>query len=121
MTKKRLFDISKMRHRIRIYGIGRTEDGSGGFTRSDPSGADLIGAYWSYIRPVSARERQWGEQFTEVVTHMAWLRYNTLIKEGMTARRVFGDRTVDYYVETIYDPDNLKEFLVLGLREGGPK
>lgn len=120
MTKNRLFDIGKMRHRIAIYATDRREDGSGGFDRNDPSGADLIGRFWGYIKPVSAKERQWGEQFTEVTTHTCWLRYNTIIKEGMILRRLFRDRHVDYYVEQIYDPTNLQEFLVLNLREGGP-
>ena len=120
MTKRRLFDIAKMRHRIAVYRISRTEDGSGGFDRSDPSLKDLIGHYWGYIRPVSLRERQWGEQFTEVVTHVCWLRYNTVVQEGMTVRRVTTARSIDYYVHGIYDPDNLQEFLVLMLREGGP-
>lgn len=121
MTKRRLFDIGKMRHRIAVYGISRTEDGSGGFDRSDPSNTTLIMRFWGHIRPVSTRERQWGEQFTEVVTHVCWLRYNTLITEGMSVRRNFADRQQNYYVEGVYDPDNLKEFLVLMLREGGPQ
>ena len=126
MTKNRLFDIGKMRHRIAIYGIDRRPDGSGGFTRNDldasgnPDGASLISRYWAYIRPVSAKERQWGEQFTEVTTHMCWLRYNTLVKEGMLVRRLFSSNHVDYYLERSYDPNNLQEVLVLNLREGGP-
>lgn len=127
MSKGRLFDIGKMRHRIAIYGIDRRPDGSGGFTRNDidgrgnPDGAGLIGRFWAYIKPVSAKERQWGEQFTELTTHVCWLRYNTLIKEGMTLRRLFSDRQIDYYIEGMYDPDNLQKFWVLNLREGGPR
>jgi hypothetical protein len=26
----------------------------------------------------------------------------------------------DHYIESVYDPDNLKEFIFLTLREGGP-
>lgn len=118
--KRRLFDIGRMRHRIKVYATNRTDDGSGGYTRSDPSGADHIGDYWCHIAPVSARERQWGEQYTEVTTHVCWLRYNTLIKEGMTFRRIVNDSYVDYYVEKLYDPDNLQEFHMVMLREGGP-
>ena len=120
MSKRRLFDVGKMRHRIAIYGTNRVEDGSGGFDRGDPSGADLIGRYWGHVEPVSVKERQWGEQFTELTTHTCWLRYNTLVEEGMTLRRLFRDRHVDYYVEGMYDPNNLGEWLVLMLREGGP-
>lgn len=118
--KRRLFDIGKMRHRIAIYAISRIEDGSGGYDRTDPSGPDLIGRYWCYIEPVGARERQWGEQFTELTTHRCWLRYNPLLKEGMTLRRTIGSAIVDYYLESLYDPNNLQEFHLAMLREGGP-
>lgn len=115
---KRKFDIGKMRHRVSLYATTRVDDGAGGFTRSDPSGATKIDDYWANVEPVSAKERQWGEQFTEITTHKCWLRYNTLIadQEGMILRF----RNVDYYVESIYDPDQLQEFLMLTLREGGP-
>ena len=120
MTKTRSFDLGKMRHRIAVYATERVEDGAGGFDRKDPSGSELIGRYWCHIRPVTAKERQWGEQFTEVTTHMCWMRYNTLIKEGMTFRRIIGSNQVDYYVESFYDPDQLQQYQIVMLREGGP-
>lgn len=116
MKKRRLFDIGRMRHRVSIYVVTRTDDGSGGFDREDPSGATKLNDYWAHIAPVTARERQWGEQFTEVTTHACWLRYNELVKPGMILRY----RNVDYYIEQAYDPDNLQEWLLLALREGGP-
>lgn len=120
MKKNRLFDLGKMRHRIRAYTPTRQDDGSGGFDRQDPSAGTLIGTYWSYIRPVSSRERQWGEQFTERTSHVCWLRYNTSLTEGMIIQRDVGGTTINYYVECLYDPDNLQEFHMLMLREGGP-
>jgi SPP1 family predicted phage head-tail adaptor len=114
--KSRLFDIGKLRHRVSIYEVTRTDDGSGGFDREDPSEDTLLGEYWARIDPVSARERQWGDQFTEVTTHKCWLRYNTLVKPGMTLRF----RSVDYYIEQAFDPDNRLEWLYMTLREGGP-
>lgn len=114
--KRRLFDIGKMRHRFSVYAVTRVDDGSGGFDRSDPSGNTKINDYWGFIEPVLSHERQWGEQFTEKTTHSCWLRYNTLVKPGMIIRY----DNVDYYIETAYDPHNRKEFLLLGLREGGP-
>jgi head-tail adaptor len=118
MKKRRLFDIGHMRHRISVYTVTRVDDGSGGFDRSDPSEATKIGDYWAHVQPVTARERQWGEQFTEVTTHTCWLRYHDAVAslEGGILRF----RGVDYYIEQAYDPDNLKNFLVLTLREGGP-
>lgn len=118
--KKRMFDLGKMRHRIRVFATHRVDDESGGYDRSDPSGADHIGDYWCHIEPVSARERQWGEQYTELTTHRCWLRYNTLLKEGMTLQRIIGDTTVNYYLESLIDPNNLREFHLVMLREGGP-
>lgn len=114
--KNRLFDIGKLRHRVSLYAVDRQDDGSGGFDRQDPSGATKIQDYWARIEPVSARERQWGDQFTEVTTHKCWLRYNTLVQQGMVLRY----RNVDYYIEQAYDPDNTQEWLFLTLREGGP-
>ena len=114
--KRRLFDLGKMRHRVSVYVVDRDDDGSGGFDRQDPSGGTKLGDFWAHIAPVSAKERQWGEQFTEETTHHCWLRHNTLIEPGMILRF----RNVDYYIEQAYDPDNLQEFLFLTLREGGP-
>ena len=114
--KSRMFDIGKLRHRVSLYAVTREDDGSGGFDRADPSGATKIQDYWANLEPVSAKERQWGEQFTEVTTHKCWLRYNTLVQQGMILRY----RNVDYYIEQVYDPDNLQEWLFLTLREGGP-
>lgn len=116
MRFNRLFDIGKLRHRVSIYAVTRKDDGAGGFERQDPSGATKINDYWANIEPVSAKERQWGEQFTELTTHKCWLRYNPLVTEGMILRF----RNVDYYVEQVYDPDNRQEWLILTLREGGP-
>lgn len=114
--KKRLFDIGKMRQRVSLYTVTRTDDGAGGFTREDPAPGNLIGTYWGNIDPISARERQWGIQFTEVTTHVCWLRYNTNVYEtGL----VICDG-VTYYVESAFDPDRLKEFIMMTLREGGP-
>ena len=114
--KRRLFDIGKMRQRVSLYTVTRTDDGAGGFTRTDPSAGTLIGTYWGNIDPVSARERQWGEQFTELTTHVCWLRWRSDVYETGIVRC----SGVDYYVEKAYDPDRLKEFIVMTLREGGP-
>lgn len=120
MKEQRKFDVGKMRHRIAVYAINRQDDEHGGFDRNDPTGGDLIGRFWCKIYPVMGMERQWGEQFTEVTTHMCWLRYNSLLKEGMLLRRILTDQTIDYYLERLVDPSNLKEFHVAMLREGGP-
>lgn len=121
MSFRRRFDIGQMRHRIRVYATTRVDDGAGGFTRTDPSGADLIGKYWGHIEPINYRERQWGEQFTELTTHICWLRYNSLIKEGMTLMRTQRNANIEYYVQNAFDPDNgMNEYLMLALREGGP-
>lgn len=117
MKNNRLFDLGKMRHRVSLYTVTRVDDGAGGFVRQDPASAPtLIGTFWARVDPVSAKERQWGEQFTELTTHQCWLRYNAAVVPGMILRF----RGVDYYVETVYDPTNLGEFLMMNLREGGP-
>lgn len=116
MKRRRLFDIGLMRHRVSLYTITRRDDGSGGYDRDDPSTVTKLNDYWAHMQPVTAREREWGEQFTELTTHTCWLRYNKLVVPGMVLRF----RGIDYYVESVYDPDNLQEFMLLTLREGGP-
>jgi SPP1 family predicted phage head-tail adaptor len=114
--KNRLFDIGKMRHRVTLYTVTRVDDGAGGFERQDPSVPTELGTFWARVDPVSAKERQWGEQFTELTTHQCWLRYNAAVLPGMILRH----KGADHYIESVYDPDNLKEFIFLTLREGGP-
>lgn len=118
--KSRLFDIGKMRHRIKIYNTVRADDGSGGFDREDPAPDNLYATRWGHIEPVSARQRQWGEQYTEVTTHVCWLRHDATITDGMTLGRVINGTEVFYYVEGTFDPDNLQQFTLCNLREGGP-
>lgn len=118
--KSRMFDLGKMRHRIKIYNTVRVDDGSGGFDRGDPSPETLLATRWCHIEPVSARQRQWGEQYTELTTHACWLRYDEQLDDGMTVGRVINGTEVFYYVETAFDPDNLQEFTLLNLREEGP-
>lgn len=118
--KNRLFDVGKMRHRIKIYNTVRVDDGSGGFDRSDPSEDDLYATRWGFIAPVSSRQRQWGMQFTEVTTHACWLRFDDQLSDGMVLGRVIRGTERFYYVEAVYDPENLGEFSFLTLREGGP-
>ena len=69
---------------------------------------------------MTARQRQWGEQYTELTTHVCWLRYDSQLIDGMALGRVVGGTEVFYYVESTYDPNNLQEFSLLILREGGP-
>lgn len=115
---RRLFDTGKLRHRVSLYTVTRVDDGSGGFDRTDPSEDSKIGTFWGHVEPVTARERQWGGQFTEVTSHKCWLRYHTAVSGLEHGILVFkGDQ---YYIETAFDPDELKEWLVLGLRKGGP-
>lgn len=112
----RRFDIGKMRQRISIYTTTRADDGSGGFSRLDPSEATKLKDCWSYIRPLTERERTWGEQFAEDVTHECWLRRDDAIRHGMTIRH----GTVDYYVVTAVPMEGMDEFMRLTLRQGGP-
>lgn len=111
------FDIGKMRHRARIKSVSRTDDGCGGTTRADTE-ADILAACFE---PVRASERVWGGQFTQVITHQCWLRYNELIASGVTIERVISStRTISYYVVAVVNPDEQQRFMKLMLREGGP-
>lgn len=109
-------DVGALRQRVSIYNITRVDDGAGGFTRSDPSGGTLIGTFWANLKPVGAKEITQASQHVERVTHMALVRYNSAFQDGQTLRH----RGVDMYIVSVVDPDNLKEWLRLLLREGGP-
>lgn len=121
MKRRRLFDLGKMRQRVRVHEITRVEDGSGGFDRQDPAPATLIGTYWGCLEPVVSREAQWGEAFTEQTTHYCWLRCRSTIKPGQTAvidTPKLGTRY--FYIESVLNPDVQGRYIMLMLREGGP-
>lgn len=109
-------DVGKMRHRISVYTITQVDDGNGGFERSDPSTATRIAFVWANVESISSREQQWGMKFQEVVTHKVLVRYNAAFLAGQQLRH----DNRPYYIVSIVDPDQRKEFMVLMCREGGP-
>ena len=109
-------DIGKMRHRVIVYAITQVDDGNGGFERSDPSVPTEIATVWANVQPMSAREQQWGMKFQEVVTHKILTRYNAAFLSGQQLRH----DGKPFYIVSIVDTDQRKEFMTLMCREGGP-
>jgi len=109
-------DVGKMRHRLTIYAITQVDDGNGGFTRSDPSVLTEIATVWGDIQPISAREQQWGMKYQDVVTHRANIRFDARFLPGQQLRH----DGKPFYIVTIVDTDQRKEFMTLMCREGGP-
>ncbi len=114
---RRKVDIGQMRHRVIVYDTTRVEDDAGGFDRKDPSDETKIATVWADVTPVSARERTWGGQHVENVTHKVLVRYNPLFQGGQTIVH----KWEPMYVISVVDPDQLEEWMYLMVREGGPQ
>lgn len=110
-------DIGTWQHRAAIYKVTTVDDGAGGRVRQDTSdGSTLLGWVWCFIQPVSAKERVWGDQLTEQVTHYMMTRYREDIEQGSIIKW----NNVEFYAETVTNPDGLKRFMKVQLRQGGP-
>ncbi len=110
-------DVGHLRQRITFYNTTRVDDGAGGFTRSDPSGATEIGTFWAKIEPASTREITRAQQHEESISHKVLVRYNAAFTDGQTIKH----RGNFMYVVTVVDPTHKKEWLHLMVREGGPQ
>jgi SPP1 family predicted phage head-tail adaptor len=112
-------NLGKMRHRLTIKAIVRTEDEGGGFARAD---VDLA-VIWARIAIVGKLEANTYSQLQERVTHKALIRWRDDIRQGQTVvwKRT-GRADLPLYVVTSVDADPDKrpgEFMELILREGG--
>ncbi len=112
-------NLGKMRHRLAIKEIVRTEDEGGGFARADSDG-DVI---WARISIVGKLEANTYSQLQERVTHKAFIRWRDDIRQGQTViwKRTGRDDLPLYVVTSVdADPDRRPgEFMELILREGG--
>lgn len=112
--------LGKMRNQVRITSVGRTPDGAGGYTRSDPDvtvDTNDDGNVWAEVRAPNAKEMRRAGSNREVLAWSVTIRYRTDVKHGQTIK--WDSR--DLYVLTTFDPSDKqdKEWLVLLCREGG--
>lgn len=112
LGSKRPGVVGKMRERVRIYSLVRTEDAIGGYSTAAPS--PLPDPVYAYIVTLDAYEAKNYSQIDKRVTHVVWVRYNATYARGQTV--VWGSR--QFYVEGVIDRDNRKRFLELACVEG---
>lgn len=110
--------INQMRWRIELLGATRSDDGAGGFTRSDTVEAEV----WAEIRPASPREVSAAARLEVRLTHIITIRTGDVTPtQGMRVR--WDDRrgtTRTAYVEAVADKEEAGRFWELQCREGGP-
>jgi SPP1 family predicted phage head-tail adaptor len=111
--------IGDMRWRLTLYNAVRTDDGAGGFTRTDGDEATVSAS----IRPASPREISAAAKLEQRLTHVIKIRWtdDMQVRQGMRVR--WTDRrqaTRDGYVEAVQDDEEAGRFFTLYVREGGP-
>lgn len=113
--------LGRMRHRLRIKLIRRTEDAGGGYSRADVDGPTV----WARVDTVGALEANTYAQRQERVTHKALIRWRSDVTQGQTVVWVrpasHGGELPLYVVSAVdADPDGRPgEFMELVLRQGG--
>lgn len=113
--------IGNLRHRVELVGIGRIDDGAGGYTRSDTVAATV----WADIKPVSWSQQMRAERLEQRITHVITIRWRADLASGFgpEARVRFqdkGGRVRELSVQTVVDPKEQRRWLELQCLEGGP-
>ena len=111
-------DIGDLRHRLELIGVGRIDDGFGGFTRADA----VQGVVWAAIRPAKVSEIDAAGRLEMQISHVITIRFrpDLLPAQGMRVRwQDAAGRTREGYVETAADPDERGRFIQMWVREGG--
>jgi SPP1 family predicted phage head-tail adaptor len=110
--------IGALRHRVELVGVGRVDDGAGGFTRADV----VAGVVWAAIRPASMREIEAAGRLEMRISHVFTIRFRADLLPSQGGRVRWQDaagRQREGYIEAASDPDERGRFLELMIREGG--
>jgi SPP1 family predicted phage head-tail adaptor len=75
-----------------------------------------VATVMAHVEPVTARARPGADQTIETVTHRITLRFRTGIGQGMRMRAPLRA----YTVESAFDPDETRRYLVCTAREERP-
>lgn len=130
MSKRR--NLGRMRHRLTLMAVTRTQDDGGGYARADV----VLANVWARITTIGALEANTYSQLQERVTHKAMIRWRDDVAQGQTAvwlpqgtveadepdpGDAAPDGTALYIVTAVdADPDGRPgEFMNLICREGG--
>jgi len=97
--------IGKLRHRITLQEIIKTDDGYGGIVETWKD----IATVWAAIEPLKGTERYQAQQVQSELTHKVTIRYRAGIKPQM--RILYGNRVFD--IEAVIDVDERHRWLEL--------
>lgn len=101
--------IGDLRHRITIQSVSLVSDGQGGGTSTWTD----VATVWAYVRPTSARERQFAEQIQYQRSHEVIIRHRDDVTQEM--RFTFDSRI--FQIKGVRRPDERKFFLIIDAEE----
>lgn len=104
-------DVGGMRNYIEIKSPVRTSDGALGYERSNAT----VCKCWAKISPVGGSELYRYAHLEQQVSHKVTIRYNGDVAQGQ--HFTWDNRT--FYIESVVDLTEYKEFQELACREGG--
>lgn len=97
--------IGKLRHRITLQELVKTDDGYGGIVETWQD----VATVWAAIEPLKGTERYQAQQVQSELTHKVTIRYRAGIKPQM--RILYGNRVFD--IEAVIDVDERHRWLEL--------
>lgn len=111
--------VGQLRNRVEFLGIGRQEDGAGGFERVDSIETTVFAA----IRPASAGEQYRALRLEQHVTHIITMRWRPDFRPSHGQRVRWSDRAGavrEAYVLAAHEQDERGRWMIIQAREGGP-
>lgn len=111
--------VGQLRHRVEFIGIGRQDDGAGGFERID--NVELTA--FASIRPASSGEQYRAQRLEQHVTHVIIIRWRSDFRPFHGQRVRWSDRAGvvrEAYILAAHEQDERGRFMVIQAREGGP-
>lgn len=97
--------IGKLRHRVTLQELVKTDDGYGGIVETWQD----VATVWAAIEPLRGNERYTAQQVQSELTHKVTIRYRAGIKPQM--RILYGNRVFD--IEAVIDVDERHRWLEL--------
>lgn len=97
--------IGKLRHRVTLQELVKTDDGYGGIVETWQD----VATVWAAIEPLRGNERYTAQQVQSELSHKVTIRYRAGIKPQM--RILYGNRVFD--IEAVIDVDERHRWLEL--------
>lgn len=104
-----IVSIGDLRHRVTFQTLSRVSDNQGGFTESWSNLAEV----WAFIKPVSSKERLFGQRLQYQRSHEVIIRFRNDITQEM--RFLFDNRI--FQIKGTRASDERKFFLTIDAEE----